>query len=209
MKHKNGISAEKNHSTASNFKRVYSRCSNLESLDDQLQISRHVVTVAMRFGNENEHIVAETYAKSFGRNVYRVGFFVINQSCPFLGCSSDVKCTIRKKLTDIGVCWRSNVLLPRAYLSVNVWRLFETRQPTSYSWKFISKILVQRLETQLMQKHEQLINRVNLRTMTCVVLSLKLNPCFHCLHMENDTLVKWFQNIIWWKVGIEFNFFSV
>ena len=42
----------------------------------------------MQHGIDHEPIAAEQYAKTFGRNIYRVGF-VINPTCAYLGCSPD------------------------------------------------------------------------------------------------------------------------
>ena len=42
----------------------------------------------MKYGIEHEAKAAEAYARDFGRSIYSVGF-VINPTCPFLGCSPD------------------------------------------------------------------------------------------------------------------------
>lgn len=89
----------KNRITASNFKRVTTRRANFETLATQLHSTRHVQTSAMAYGIEHEPIAAELYAKTFGRNVYRVGF-VINPSCFFLGCSPDRRVYDPDEATD-------------------------------------------------------------------------------------------------------------
>jgi len=78
----------KNRITASTFKRVCSRKANFEALATDLLSSRRVTTAAMKYGTENEPVAAELYARSFGRNVFSVGF-VVNPSCFFLGASPD------------------------------------------------------------------------------------------------------------------------
>lgn len=77
-----------NRITASKLKCVCCLRSNFESLASQLLTSRNVTTAAMKYGMDNEPGAAKTYAKSFGRNVYHVGF-VINPSCFFIGASPD------------------------------------------------------------------------------------------------------------------------
>jgi len=53
-----------------------------------LKSDRVVRTASVLYGLEHENEAAELYARTFGRNVYRVGL-VINPSCAFLGCSPD------------------------------------------------------------------------------------------------------------------------
>ena len=77
-----------NRLTASNFKRVCSRRGNFESLSVDLHKVGNVQTAAMKYGLEMEPIAAEQYAKTFGRNLFKVGF-VINPTCSYLGCSPD------------------------------------------------------------------------------------------------------------------------
>ena len=74
--------------TASNFKSIYSRQREHESLSIRLLRGKMIQTAAMRYGIEHEDEAAQFYSQQFGRETYRVGF-VINPSIPHLGCSPD------------------------------------------------------------------------------------------------------------------------
>lgn len=74
--------------TATSFKRIDSRRGNFEKLAKDLTVTKSVQTAAMKHGIDNEPIAAMSYSQFFRRNTYAVGF-VINPSCPFLGCSPD------------------------------------------------------------------------------------------------------------------------
>ena len=89
--------------TASNFKRICSRRGDFESVAASLLTSRSVTTAAMKYGIENEPVAAEVYARTFGRNVHRVGF-VINPSCCFIGASPAGEYLIPSLNRIIGVC---------------------------------------------------------------------------------------------------------
>ena len=74
--------------TASKFKRICARRADFGKLATDLLKAKNIQTAAMKYGIEHEGIAAETYAKQYAKNVYRVGF-IINPTCTFLGCSPD------------------------------------------------------------------------------------------------------------------------
>jgi hypothetical protein len=74
--------------TASKFKRICARRADFGKLATDLLKTKNIQTAAMKYGIEHEGIAAESYAKLFAKNVYRVGF-IINPTCTFLGCSPD------------------------------------------------------------------------------------------------------------------------
>jgi hypothetical protein len=116
--------------TASKFKRICARKADFNKLAKDLLTTRNVQTAAMKYGIEHEATTAETYAKEFGRNIYRVGF-VINPTCVFLGCSPD------RRVLDM-----SNVDMP--------WGLLEIKCSTAYSL-FECKFLHVNKETNKLQ----------------------------------------------------------
>ena len=64
------------------------RRANFEKLDTDLLKNRNVQTATMKYGIEHEAEAAEAYTRDFGRSIYSVGF-VINPTCPLMGCSPD------------------------------------------------------------------------------------------------------------------------
>lgn len=108
--------------TASNFKSIVTRRGNNEKLVQQLLRTKNFQSAAMKHGIEYEPIAAESYASTFKRNVYCVGF-VINPSAPHLGASPDRQVYDSQHPNPFGLleikCPSVDTIMDCKYLHVN------------------------------------------------------------------------------------------